>query len=49
MPVKDVHFPELHDEPVGRRGLLVGLGDDAVFTIDPADNRAQILARHRSL
>ena len=49
LPVKAVHFPELHDQPVGPRGLLVGLGDDGVFTIDPADNRASVLARHESI
>jgi len=49
LPVKRLHFPELHGEPVGERGLICGLGDDAVFAIDPADNSVRIIARHQSL
>lgn len=49
LPVTSVRFPGLNDDSVGSRGLMVGLGDDAVFAIDPADNRAKVLARHQSL
>ena len=49
LPVRTVHFPGLSDRPVGPKGLLCGLGDDAVFAIDPADHRAAILARDASL
>ena len=49
LPVKRLHFPELHGEPVGERGLICGLGDDAVFAIDPTDNRVKIIARHESI
>ena len=34
---------------MGPDGLVVGLGDDAVFCIDPADNVARVLARHPSI
>lgn len=49
LPVTRLHFPQLHDEPVGDRGLICGLGDDAVFAIDPSDNSVRILARHESI
>jgi hypothetical protein len=39
----------LHDEPVGEKGIVFGLGDDAVFAIDPADHSARIVARHESI
>ncbi|MFW5868556.1 MAG: hypothetical protein ACOCX2_12105, partial [Armatimonadota bacterium] len=44
-----VRFPQLHDAPVGPEGLLIGLADDAVFAIDPADHSVRILARHPSI
>lgn len=47
LPVRTLHFPELADEPF--KGLLYGLGDDAIFTIDPADHSAKIIGRHPSL
>jgi len=49
LPVKTLRFPVLADAPVGPRGLIVGLGDDAVFAIDPADNSATVLGRHESI
>jgi hypothetical protein len=39
----------LNRDPVGPRGLIYGLGDDAVFAIDPADNSAKIVARDSSI
>jgi outer membrane protein assembly factor BamB len=45
LPVKSVRFPELNDAPTGRRGLIYGMGDDAIFAIDPADHSARIVAR----
>ena len=49
LPVKYVYFPQLNREPVGPRGLIYGLGQDAVFAIDPADNSAKIVARDPSI
>lgn len=47
LPGGRVHFPGLHDEPVG--GLIYGLVDDAVFAIDPADHSVRVVAEHESL
>ena len=49
LPVKRLHFPYLSDRPVGATGPVVGVGDDAVFAIDPARRTAEILQRHDSL
>ncbi|MBI5687207.1 MAG: hypothetical protein HZC54_19210 [Verrucomicrobia bacterium] len=49
LPVKSIRFPELSDEPTGPRGLIYGVGDDAVFAIDSADHSAKIIARDDSL
>jgi hypothetical protein len=49
LPVKSLHFPELADEPVGPRGLIYGLGDDAVFAIHPADHSVKVVARDAAL
>ena len=49
LPVKNVHFPDLSDEPVGPQGLIYGLGDDAVFAIDPVDRSVRIVARDKSI
>lgn len=49
LPVKGARFPGLSDEPAGPRGLIYGVGEDAVFAIDPADHGAKIVARHKSL
>ena len=49
LPVKSPRFPELSDEPAGPRGLIYGVGDAAVFAIDPADHSARIIARDKSL
>jgi len=44
-----LQLPQLHDKPVGDRGLIHGLGDDAIFAIDPADHSVRIAARHESI
>ena len=49
LPVTRLHFPYLNDHSVGPNGLLMGLGDDAVYAIDPAARTVKILARHDSL
>ena len=49
LPVKRLRFPQLHDEPVGDQGIIYGLGDDAIFAIDPADHSVRIVARHESI
>jgi hypothetical protein len=49
LPVQSLRFPELADQPVGPKGLIYGLGDDAVYAIDPADSSVQVIARHPSL
>ena len=49
LPVKRLHFPYLSDQPVGLKGLVVGVGDDGVFAIDPATRTVEILGRHDSL
>ena len=41
--------PHLNREPVGPEGLIIGLGDDAVYCIDPSDNSTRILCRHPSI
>ncbi len=49
LPGNRSHFPSLHEAPVGADGLMVGLVDDAIFAIDPADHSASVLARHPSI
>src|SRR5262249_28671592 len=49
LPVKTLHFPDLADAPVGERGLIYGLGDDAVFAIDPGDHSVRIVGRAEEL
>ena len=49
LPVKRVRFPYLADRPAGPYGLIVGLGDDALFAVDFATNRFRVLARDRSI
>ena len=49
LPVGRVRFPQLGDRPVGGKGLVVGVGDDAVFAIDAAARSAVVLGRHESL
>lgn len=39
-----VHFPHLRG-PVGPDGLIVGMADDFVFSIDPRTNGFRVLAR----
>lgn len=49
LPVKNVRFPELSDEPAGPKGWIYGVGADAVFAIDPGDFSVRIVARDKSL
>lgn len=49
LPVKHLRFPHLNREPVGPKGWIIGLGDDAVYCIDPSDNSTRILARHPAI
>lgn len=49
LPVKGLAFPSLHDEPIGPRGLIVGLGGGAIVALDPETNEARVLAEHPSL
>ena len=49
LPVASLRFPELSHQPAGPKGLIYGVGDDAVFAIDPADHSAKIIARDDSL
>lgn len=49
LPVKTIRWPQLSDYPAGPKGLIYGLGDDAVFAIDPKDHKATIIARHPSI
>jgi len=49
LPFERIRFPYLNDEPVGEAGLIIGLGDDAVFAIDPTDHAMWILGRDDSI
>ncbi|MGE5530644.1 MAG: hypothetical protein ACM3VW_00835, partial [Bacteroidota bacterium] len=49
LPVQSLRYPILADEPVGPQGLIYGLGDDAVFAIDPKDNSVKVIGRDASL
>jgi len=49
LPGSRVHFPGLNDAPVGPRGLIYGLVDDAVVAIDPADHSVSVVAEHESI
>ena len=49
LPVKSLRFPELADAPYGPRGLIYGMGDDAIFAIDPSDHSASVVARDANL
>jgi hypothetical protein len=49
LPVSSVWYLGLAHEPVGSRGFIYGIGDDAIFAIDPNDHTARIVARHPSL
>lgn len=49
LPVKNTHFPELAEAPAGPGGLIYGLGDDAVFALNPADHTAKIVGQDPSL
>ncbi len=39
----------LAHEPAGPDGLIYGMGDGAIFAIDPADHSVQVVAKHPSL
>lgn len=49
LPVKNLRYPDLADEPFGPRGLIYGIGEDAIVAIDPADNSAKVVARDPAL
>jgi hypothetical protein len=49
LPVRRLHFPELNDKPVGPAGLLYGLGDDALFALDPRSNTCYVVGRHPAI
>ncbi|MEA3401957.1 MAG: hypothetical protein U9R79_12040 [Armatimonadota bacterium] len=49
LPGERPHFPSLHGGLVGPDGLIIGLADDAVFAIDPADHSTRVLGRHESI
>ncbi|MCC7490930.1 MAG: hypothetical protein IT204_01205 [Fimbriimonadaceae bacterium] len=49
LPGKTLRWPGLHDAPVGPRGLLIGLIDDAVWALDPATQQVRVLGRHPKL
>jgi hypothetical protein len=49
LPVKNLHYPELVDEPFGPRGWIYGIGDDAIVAIDPARREAKAIARDPAL
>jgi len=49
LPTRSARFPGLATTSRGESALIYGLGDGAVFTIDPSDNSTRIIARHPSL
>ncbi|MBI5802632.1 MAG: hypothetical protein HZA92_18155, partial [Verrucomicrobia bacterium] len=49
LPVKTLRFPELADEPSGPRGLIYGLGDEAIIAIDPADHSVKVVGQNPAL
>jgi hypothetical protein len=49
LPVKATHFPDLAAEPAGPGGLIYGLGDDAIFAINPADHTVKVVGQDPSL
>ncbi|NUP99930.1 MAG: PQQ-like beta-propeller repeat protein [Armatimonadetes bacterium] len=49
LPVKALAFPTLNDQPVGPRGLIVGVGGGQAVALDPATNQAVTLLSHESL
>lgn len=49
LPVSRVRHLAFHDRGAGPHGRIHGLGDDAVFAIDPRDHGATVLARHPSI
>jgi outer membrane protein assembly factor BamB len=49
LPVRSLHFPDLADEPFGPRGLIYGIGDDALIAIDPSDHSVKVLGHDPAL
>ncbi|MBB27957.1 MAG: hypothetical protein CME25_03540 [Gemmatimonadetes bacterium] len=49
LPVHTTRWPGMAPHPGGARGLIIGLGDDAVFALDSSDLGCRILARHESV
>jgi outer membrane protein assembly factor BamB len=49
LPVSRVRHLAFDDHAAGPEGWIHGLGDDAVFAIDPDDHEARVLARHPSI
>ena len=49
LPGQRLAFPSLHKRPIGPDGLIIGLADDAVYAIDPADHSVRVLGRHDSI
>jgi len=49
MPVEKVRPLGITGKPAGKKGLIYGLGDDAVFAFDPSDHGARVIARHSSI
>ncbi len=49
LPVTSVRWPGLADRPNPKDGMIYGLGNDAVFAIDPASETVKIIARHPSV
>lgn len=45
LPVAGLVSPQLSPQPRGPRGLVYGVGDDALFAIDPATREARIVGR----
>jgi len=48
LPVSEVRHPGLFPRCMGPGNLIYGIGDDALFAIDPSDNSARIIARDAS-
>lgn len=49
LPVTAAYFPQLADRPVGPDGLIYGMGEGAVFAINPADHSAEIVVRNEAI
>ncbi|MFP3902614.1 MAG: hypothetical protein ACLFWB_00095 [Armatimonadota bacterium] len=49
LPTNRQRFPYLHDEPVGKDGLIIGITADQVYAIDPSDHSCETIAQDDSL